>query len=154
MRASLSKLVVVLLVASVGLWGADASVGKWKLNLAKSKYDPGPPPKSLTRIHEAHGEGVKVTIEGVNAEGKPISSQATVYYDGKDYPVTGSETADTVAVKRIDAYNVEGTTKKGGKVTSTFKGVVSKDGKVMTFTATGTNAKGQPFKNVGVYVKQ
>ena len=155
MRVYLPRLVVVaVLVASVGLWGADASVGKWKLNLAKSKYDPGPPPKSATRTHEAQGEGLKVTAEGVNAEGKPISQSYTVHYDGKDYPVTGSADYDTIAGKRLDAYTVEGTVKKAGKAVGTFKRTVSKDGKVMTITATGTNAKGQPFKNVLVYEKQ
>ena len=46
------------------------------------------------------------------------------------------------------------TGKKAGKVVRTGKAVVSKDGKVMTFTTKGTNAQGQPTNNVTVYEKQ
>ena len=35
----------------------DPSVGTWVLNVAKSKYDPGPPPKSSTVTIVAAGQG-------------------------------------------------------------------------------------------------
>jgi hypothetical protein len=36
----------------------NTSLGTWKLNLAKSKYDPGPAPLSDTRVYEAwEGDG-------------------------------------------------------------------------------------------------
>ena len=44
--------------------------------------------------------------------------------------------------------------KKAGKVVSTVKRNVSKDGKVMTLTAAGTNANGEKVNNVIVYDKQ
>ena len=76
-------------------------------------------------------------------------------YDGKDTPVTGSGAPyDTIALKRIDPNTVELTTKKDGKVVSKGKRVVSKDGKVMTITSKGTNAKGEATNNVAVYDKQ
>jgi len=37
---------IVLVVAGVALAQSDPAVGSWKLNTAKSKYDPGPMPKS------------------------------------------------------------------------------------------------------------
>ncbi len=40
---------------------ADPFIGTWVLNLAKSKYQPGPAPKTQTSIYEASGQGVKVT---------------------------------------------------------------------------------------------
>jgi len=44
---------------------ADKNVGTWKLNLAKSKYSPGPAPKSQTLKIEAWGDdGVKYTADG------------------------------------------------------------------------------------------
>src|SRR5215467_1585441 len=49
-------------------------------------------------------------------------------YDGKDYPVTGIPDWDTIARKRINAYKMEITHKKAGKVVSTATSVVSKDG--------------------------
>jgi hypothetical protein len=38
-------------------------VGTWKLNVEKSKFNPGPAPKSSVLTYEAVGEGVKVTNE-------------------------------------------------------------------------------------------
>ena len=39
---------VIWLAAGSLLFAADASLGTWKLNVAKSKYSPGPAPKSAT----------------------------------------------------------------------------------------------------------
>jgi hypothetical protein len=65
------------------------SYGTWKLNVAKSKFSPGPAPKSLTVKWEAAGQGVRLTSEGVTADGKPMSGGYTANYDGKDYPMVG-----------------------------------------------------------------
>ena len=132
----------------------DPVIGTWKLNLAKSKSSPGPPVQSLTQTFEAVGQGVKVTAKGTDAEGKPIDTQFTANYDGKDYPITGSPIWDAVTVKRINAYKVEYTLKKAGKVVSTGTRVVSKDGKTLTLTAKGTNAKGEKTSSTAVYEKQ
>jgi hypothetical protein len=103
---SVSVTLGVVLGASLERVSAQASnprLGTWKLNLAKSKYDPGPaPPRNTVKI-EAAGEGEKVTTEGVNAAGAPTKTAYTAQYDGKDYPMTGSQNADTVVLKRVDA---------------------------------------------------
>ena len=52
---------------------ADNQVGTWKLNVAKSKYSPGPPPKEGTLTVEAIPNGLKITIHGTDAEGKPVT---------------------------------------------------------------------------------
>src|SRR5262244_2407824 len=121
----------------------DPIIGTWKLNLAKSKLIPGPPPKSQTATYEAVGQGVKVTVKGADAEGKPIDFQYTANYDGKDYTVTGNPNYDAITLKRIDAYKVESTRKKGGKVVSTSTRIISKDGRTLTITTKGVNAKGE-----------
>jgi hypothetical protein len=132
-------------------------VGTWKLNLAKSKYDPGPPPKSETRTYAAQGDTFKVSFDGVGADRSHFAHGFTFKYDGKDYPITGSGTpggADIIAVKRIDANTAETTLKKAGKVVLTTSAVVSKDGKATTITGKGTTANGQPINSVSVYDKQ
>jgi hypothetical protein len=78
----------------------------------------------------------------------------TAQYDGKDYPVTGSPLYDAYALKRINASTTESMQKKDGKIVFTNRRVVSKDGKVLTITQTGTNAQGKPVKNVLVFDKQ
>jgi len=141
-------------VMSLSAQAPDPGSGTWELNLAKSKFSPGPPPKNLTRTFEVTGAGVKYSLKGTDAEGKPILVEYTAKYDGKDYPVTGSPDFDTIALKRIDAGTTEATMKKAGKVVQTGKRVVSKDGKELTLTTTGKNAEGQAVNNVSVFEKK
>ncbi len=150
------KLPAVILFMGLALTAqaADPIVGTWKLNVAKSTYSPGPAPKSITAKIEAAGDGEKLTADGVRGDDKPIRLEYTAQYDGKDNPITGSPTADTVSLKRLDANTTERTEKKGGKVTQTVTRKVSDDGKTMTVTYKGTDAKGQPINNVGVFEKQ
>ena len=134
--------------------GGDPRIGTWKLNVAKSKYSPGPPPQSQTLKVEASGKGEKVTSEVVNADGTNTTTQYTANFDGKDSPLTGSPIADMVSLKRIDARTTERTDKKGGTVAQTIRRVVSADGKTMNVTVKGKNAQGQEVSNVVVFEKQ
>jgi len=131
----------------------DPAAGTWELNLAKSKFSPGPAPKSQTRTYEVTGDNVKYSLTGIDAEGKPILVEYTAKYDGKDYPVTGAKDFDAISLKRVNATTADATVKKGGKVVQTSRRVVSKDGKTLTLTTTGTNAKGQAVNNVAVFEK-
>jgi hypothetical protein len=133
---------------------SDPLIGSWKLNVEKSTYSPGPPPKSGTITYEPAGAGIKVTTEGVDADGTPTATYYTANWDVKDYPITGSQTADTVSLNRIDEYTTERTDKKDGKVVGTLRRVVSQDGRTLTITTKSTNAKGQAVNNVIVYEKQ
>jgi hypothetical protein len=133
----------------------DPQVGLWKLNVEKSKYSPGPVPKSGTTTIEAAGAGTKVSVDQVLADGTKRQYGFTANYDGKDNPVTGNNPdVDTVARTRIDATTVQTVSKKGGKVTTTQTSAVSSDGKTRTVTTKGTNASGQPVNNVAIYVRQ
>ena len=132
----------------------DPRIGTWKMNPGKSKYSPGPAPQSLTVKVEPSGQGEKATAEFVNADGSRTNTEYTANFDGKDYPLTGSQMADTVSLKRVDARTTERTDKKGGKVAQTLTRVVAQDGKTMTVTSKGTNAQGQAMNNVVVFDKQ
>lgn len=133
----------------------DPFVGTWALNLAKSTYSPGPPPKSTTSTYAVAGQGYKVSVKTDPASGPVQQWSYTSNLDGKDVPITGNNpNADMVAVKRIDAHTLEIVNKKGGKVTTTQKNVVAADGKTRTVTTTGTDAQGQKISNVAVYEKQ
>src|SRR5262245_55271468 len=132
---------------------ADPAVGTWKLNPAKSKYDPGPVPKSQTIVIVASGSDLKISSTGIDGEGKPTSVGYTTSGD-KDVPVTGSLAYDQTAMKRIDKNTTEQTRKKSGKVVQTARRAISADGKTMTVTTTGTDEKGRKINNVGVFEKQ
>ena len=154
-----TKLAVLFVVAFVISWGYGQTdnplIGTWKLNVAKSKHDPGPVPKSQTSKIEASGSnGVKVTTDGVDGQGKPTHTEYTANYDEKDYPITGSPDYDTVAVRRINAYATLRIDKKGGKVVRMLRNVVAKDGKTRTVVSIGVNAQGQTFHNITFYDKQ
>src|SRR5690349_6067650 len=94
------------LACSAALVAAAADpvgMGTYKLDPAKSKFNPGPPPKSLTTTFQADGNKVKWKSERVGPDGKASTATYTAAYDGKDYPMEGSPNADTVVLKRIDA---------------------------------------------------
>ena len=130
-------------------------LGTWKLNVEKSKYSPGPPPKSLTVKFEAAGsDGLKLTTEGVTADGKPIATEYTAKYDGKDYPLKGSAVADTISLRYINSRTTVRTDKKEGKFVQTQRREISKDGKTMTVTIKGKNPKGEPIHHVLLFEKQ
>jgi hypothetical protein len=158
------KLARVMMVLAAGVLAVavlahaqpkDPFVGAWKLNLAKSKYSPGPPPKSTTSTYEAAGQGYKVSVRTEPASGPAQQWSYTSNLDGKDTPVTGNNpNADMMTVKRIDANTLEIVSKKGGKVTTTQRNVVAADGKTRTVTTTGTDAQGQKVNNIAVFEKQ
>lgn len=161
MRPFSRRLILALVLVGATSFMATASAqpdpriyGTWKLNVAKSKFSPGPAPKSLTVRWEPSGNGVKAASESISADGKPISGGYTANYDGKDYPIVGSPAADTVSFRRIDANTVERTDKKAGKVVQVLTRVMAKDGKSITVTTKGTTAKGEPVHNVTVFEKQ
>ena len=133
---------------------ADHFLGTWKLNVAKSKYSPGPAPKSFTIKQEDWEGGLKFASDGIDAKGNPTHGEYSAKFDGKDYPMKGNPIADTVSPKRIDAYTVESVLKKGGKVVLNGRAVVSRDGKTLTLTETGKNAQGQEVNNIRVSEKQ
>jgi hypothetical protein len=155
MRMIMSAAVAVVLVSSVVVLAAGTEVGTWKLNVAKSKYSPGPAPKSNTAKIEAWGDdGYKLTSNGTDAEGKPTHIEYAVKFDGKDVAIKGSPNSDTISAKRIDASTIETTSKKAGKVVMTIRSTVAKDGKTRTSVYTGKNAQGADVRNTAVYEKQ
>lgn len=134
---------------------SDPLVGTWKLNVAKSKFDPGPGPKSLTRTVVAEGKSVKYTFEGIGADGKPVSFGFSITFDGKDNPTNGSlQGVDTISAKRTDAHHFVATLKSGGKEIEIARVSVSADGKVTTVESTGTTMAGTKAHNVQVFDKQ
>ncbi len=156
LRRATALVMIVLAASAVELAAQDADpiIGTWELNVAKSKYSPGPAPKSETRTYVIAGQDIKATSKGVDGAGKPTAASWTVNYDGKDRPQTGNPDADTLSLKRVDAFSTEFTEKKAGKVVITGTRTISRDGKMMTITTKGTNARGQTINNVEVFEKR
>ncbi|MGH9714797.1 MAG: hypothetical protein ACRD5M_16005 [Candidatus Acidiferrales bacterium] len=154
MKLKAIVLVLVVLLAGVAVsYAADAEMGTWKLNEAKSKIAPGMP-KNHTVVYAAEGDKIKVTVDGTASDGKPTHNEWTGKFDGKNYPVTGEPSSDMRSYKKISAHRLELTATKGGKVTLTGTVVVSADGKTRTVTVHATDSKGMKTTSTAVYDKQ
>jgi hypothetical protein len=159
---ALSFVLVAALAASTTMvFAADMFSGTWKMNVAKSKINSQPAPKSFTRTNTPVDGGLKSVTNGVNADGKKIHSETTVKFDGKDYPVVATldgkpdaTGADMVSAKKVDDYTLEVTGKKMGMVLGVTKVVVSKDGKTITATTTGKDSKGVTVTDTVIDEKQ
>jgi hypothetical protein len=151
----LSLLIFTLSIAAKAQ--QDPFVGTWKGNIAKSTYNPGPPPAqgNMTKM-EAVPNGLKVTTTNPpNAQGVSTSTEWTAYYDGEDYPMKDTSNAyDSISLKKTGARTLEVLSKKGGKVMRTSQWSVSADNKILTRLSRGTNAQGQPVSSTIVYDKQ
>ncbi len=149
----LQRLLAISLSAS-SIWAADASIGTWKLNPAKSTYKPGPPPVAETRIYQAQSKGVKTTVKTTWADRLTTTVEYPANYDGKDYPVSGSRDVDAVALTREDDFTSAATLKHAGKEIGVARRVVSRDGKTMTISYKGINTRGDLVDNVALYDRQ
>ena len=135
---------------------ADPLIGHWMLNVAKSKYSPGPAPKSEMRVYEAFGgagKGIKGSFDRVDAAGRKVTVTFSAMYDGKDYQYNGPD-ADMVALTRPNPNTVSATLKLKGKVVQTTTAVISPDGKTRTQTVSGTDSQGQKISITAVFDKQ
>jgi hypothetical protein len=141
-------------LAGTACLAAEPQMGTWKLNEAKSKFKPGTGKNTMVVYNDAMGGKVKITTDGVDANGKPTHSEWTGEFDGKDYSVTGDPNADMRSYTKVDDRTLDFTVKKGGKVTVTGRVSVAADGKSRTVTTSGTNAEGKKFKNMAVFDKQ
>jgi hypothetical protein len=129
-------------------------VGTWKVDIAKSKYEPGAAPKNETLRFEPVGDGFKVSLDGRNQQG-PYHSEATGKFDGADVPVMATPARQarfTYAFSRIDDRTWEIVIKVNGERRLLVRNVVSEDGKTMRGISTVTNG-GQVNQDV-IYEKQ
>ncbi len=129
----------------------DPVLGTWKLNTAKSTFTPGPGWRSQTRVYEAISTGVSVTWTGTDAGGETMQVNYSYRYDGRDYPMKGSASYDTLNAVRVDERTVRSEEKRDGKIVGVAVRSVSADGKVLTVSDEGTNRKGQKFSQVLVF---
>jgi hypothetical protein len=155
MKAKAVLLTFALCFAATTVVMAETNphMGTWKLNEAKSKIAAGAP-KNHTVVYESAGDDTKVTVDGTDGDGNATHNELTGKFDGKCYPVTGSQTADERCYKVVNSHTMLLTEKKGGKATVSGRLVVSANGKMRTVTTSGTDAKGKRFKSVAVYDKQ
>jgi hypothetical protein len=154
----MGKFMIGLSILGLGLIAGQAAagdnwVGTWKMNAAKSKVGPNAM-RTQTLKFETTADGIKLTSDSTDPDGKALHGSYTSKFDGKDVPWAGNPMADTASPRRIDANRYENVWKLAAKVTITSKVSVSKDGKTLTIHQKGTDAKGAAIDSVAVYDRQ
>jgi hypothetical protein len=144
--------VALSFVATAACFAANAHMGTWKLNEAKSKLVPGMG-KNTTVTYTEQKDKIKVTVEGVDKDGKPTHSVWVGKFDGKAYPLKGNLTYNQVAYKVVNDRTNDITAMKDGKMVWNGRITVAADGKSRTVTINGTDADGKKFKGKAVYDK-
>ena len=153
MRTRIAVVIVALSVIATGAcFAANAQLGTWKLNEAKSKLAPGMGKNTMV-VYTEQKDKIKVTVDGVGNDGKATHSVWVGKFDGKTYPTKGNLGWDSAAYKMVNDRTNDITTMKNGKTVWTGRIEVAKDGKSRTVTMNGTDAKGKNFKGKAVYDK-
>ncbi len=146
----------MLLLTVLGLvgwaWAADPFIGSWKLNLAKSKVENMP--KNEIMVITPQENGFKTSFEGVDGKGKAFHDEWAATYDGKEHPRVGNPNEDVISMKKIDSNAITVVAKKAGKEVSSWRVVISKDGKTQTAVGKVKDSKGQETSETWVYEKQ
>jgi hypothetical protein len=130
---------------------SDPVLGTWLLNVPKSTFVVGRPPKSQTVTFDSAATGIRVTSETVNADGSVSHSTYTAAYDGKRYPISGTPSADSVSFARLDQRTVERFDTRGSTFVGSVTRIVSPDGKTLTVMSKPIGAQGRTVGNILVY---
>jgi hypothetical protein len=159
MKVTLSLALVVALasVTAVSLRAraqsppaSDPIIGSWQLDVSKSKYSPGPGPKSETRVYRQTENGVAAVITRTHRDGEVEKIEYGANQDSVNH-VIGTPDYDAVTLKRVDAYTSEATLSHAGRPFGTARRVIAKDG--MSMVITFKQDAEPPITNVSVYTK-
>ena len=146
---------------SAAAQATEPLTGTWKLNLAKSTFNP--PDLSVPNLvvtYEVRRDKITASLDGVDSSHRAVHSEYMATFDGKDYPITGTidgkpaPNQDSISWKRIDERTYEVVNKTNGQVTTTRRIVVAPDGKSRTTTITGRDAQGRTVNNVLFFERQ
>jgi hypothetical protein len=153
LKTRIAVMAVVLSFAmTVASLAANPQMGTWKLNEPKSKIAAGMG-KNNTVTYEERKDKIKITVDGVDKNGKPTHSVWVGKFDGKAYPLKGSPSLNAVAYRTVNDRTNDITALKDGKVVWSGKITVAPDGKSRTVTINGTDANGKKFSSKAVYDK-
>ena len=153
MTSKTSLVALAVWVAAGTVCFGSAFDGTWKLNAKKSHLGRGMGRNNTVKYEMAFPFQTKVTVDGVDGKGKPTHSEWTGMFNGTDYALTGDPEADVRSYNKVDDHTLNFWQKKGGKVTTSGKIVVSADGKSRTVTTMSKNKKGKMTRVTAVYDK-
>ena len=109
-------------------------LGAWELDLARSTFSPGPPPRGEIRSYQEEHEGIKAIILTTNPDGSKTRMEYVASFNIPTAVVTGSQQTDAIRLKIVDPYTAEGNLSYQGRSVGRTRRVVAKDGQTMTIT--------------------
>lgn len=138
MRAS-RLLGAVLAIAMSGPAAAQAAsdpfIGTWKLDLSRSTFTPGPPPKAKTLVFSATADGVLIDETETEPDGQVLTFKIPYARDGRPTPQNASPAYDTLSVTQPDAYTADWKVMRKGEVIGWARATVSRDGTTLTMVS-------------------
>jgi hypothetical protein len=146
-------LMIVSIVSAVQAQEKHPFEGLWNANLSKSQRHENHQFKSATMKFEISDDLVLLTYSGINMAGKEESSKTRIRPDGKEHPVTEAPGVVTIS-KWTTSHILETVARKDGSVVGESKYEVSKDGKTLTATVKGVDAKGRSFEQIIVFDRE
>jgi len=126
-------------------------IGTWRLNVAKSKYSPGPPLRSETREYTRQSDGVKGVVSRVHSDGRTERFEYMANF-GQDIVVTGVPDYDRVTLRKVDELTSDAVLSHAGNVYGVARRVIAADGRSMTITFDRKSTEDR-VHNVAVYDK-
>jgi hypothetical protein len=120
-------------------------LGTWELNLSKSSITRGTPPRAETVVNVLEPGGFRSTLTVVSDRGTNVEIHH-YNFDGNFHMTEGSDPRE-LSFARIDPLTIDQETKRNGAVTVKRRIAASKDGRTMTFIASGASGSGQKYTN-------
>lgn len=129
----------------------DLFSGTWKLNPAKSAFDPNHRPTQGTMRFVRDADGYQMTAEGVKEGGEKVAEHPQkLILDGKEHAVPGVPGA-MAAASSPDPHTIRACAKMGETILGDGSYVVSADGATLTATMSGIDAQQRHFQTTTVW---
>jgi hypothetical protein len=160
-------LLALLLVAGNGLTlsaqdtkgkavkAADPHIGPFKLNIAKSNIPANEAPKELTIVARELGDQYEITFNTIQKDSSSSSAKYTAAKVGGVYKAEPALPEGISLISTmINLYDWYTTVLQNGKQVEVQHYLMSNDGKTITETRKGTDAKGKSVERLLVFDKQ
>ena len=122
-------------IALATSFAQNGNMGTWKLNESKSSIPAGMG-KTTTVVYAADSDNIKITGDGVDAQGKRTHTEWTGKFDAKPYPLSGDSGVTYRAYKLKNDRLLLVANMLGNKTVSNGKIQLAKDGKSRTVRMT------------------
>lgn len=133
---------------------SNPHLGTWKLNEAKSKFEPGAVRNETVTYTDAGKSLVKLEVNGVDGRGNGLHWTWKGRFDGKPEKVLGNTTLDTLAIKVTGPNTLSNIATKNGKIVAESTVELAHDGKSRTVKTIATDQAGRKVTSIVYYDKR